>query len=81
MAGLWSDADRNIAARVEIASLNGDPSAARNGSLGWLDPSEVWSLDEKKNRKQRGWLQNAYIQSFNGCNGKWPRTLKRFTQK
>lgn len=49
VAGLRSDADRHVAACVEVAALDGDPRAPRNGPLRWLDTGEEWSLEEKEN--------------------------------
>lgn len=45
------NADRHIAACIEIAALNGDPGAPRNGPLRWMDMSEVGSLEMKKKKK------------------------------
>lgn len=45
--------DRDIAACVEVASLNGDPGTARKGPLRWLDTGEVWSLQKRGNKHTR----------------------------
>lgn len=44
------NADRHIAACVEIATLNGDPGAPRNGPLRRMDMGEVGSLEMKKKK-------------------------------
>ena len=46
-AGLRSYADRHVAARVQVAPLDGDPGSARDGPLRRLDASEVRSLDKR----------------------------------
>lgn len=51
VARLLCNFDRHIAACVEIAPLNGDPGAPRNGSLRWLDAGEIRGLDKTKTKQ------------------------------